>query len=155
MKRIIFLNTRNIVFTLAILLVGCVSRKPILLNNTCFVQTPDYCTGMASIDSIYYLKSQRSISSRYLVNGTDSLAKLIEYPTLAFRAGLEGFVQIATILDDSGRVSLNRILSSDAEIFNSTCIEGTRKARFTKQFAPIDTSEVVVFAVSFHIKEIK
>ncbi len=59
------------------------------------------------------------------------LEKLIEYPEIARRSGLEGNVSVSALIGKDGRVDSVVVLKSDYDIFKEAAINAMRKAKFT------------------------
>ncbi len=59
------------------------------------------------------------------------LEKLIQYPQVARRSGLEGSVTVDALIGTDGRVEKVHVLQSDYDLFKEAAVAAMMKARFT------------------------
>ncbi len=59
------------------------------------------------------------------------LEKLIQYPEVARRSGLEGNVTVDALIGTDGRVEKVNVLKSDYDLFKDAAVQAMMKARFT------------------------
>ncbi len=60
-----------------------------------------------------------------------SLQKLVVYPDLARRAGVEGKVLVRVLVDKTGKVKKTRVDYSDNELLNDAAVKAVSQAVFT------------------------
>ncbi len=61
----------------------------------------------------------------------EPLEKLIQYPEVARRSGLEGNVTVSALIGKDGRVDSVVVLKSDYDLFKEAAITAMKKAKFT------------------------
>lgn len=86
--------------------------------------------GKIIVDSIYVIGSNASEKIVFPADGIRLIENRFRYPELARRAGLEGKVKIEFRINKSGEVVYSKILHSDAEIFNVSCLDGLQRIKF-------------------------
>jgi protein TonB len=59
------------------------------------------------------------------------IEKLIQYPEVARRSGLEGTVTVQALINTDGSVAKVEVLKSDYDLFKDAAIEAMKKAKFT------------------------
>jgi protein TonB len=61
----------------------------------------------------------------------EPLEKLIQYPEVARRSGLEGTVTVSALIGKDGRVDSVVVLKSDYDLFKEAAISAMKRAKFT------------------------
>ncbi|MDP4199872.1 MAG: energy transducer TonB [Bacteroidota bacterium] len=115
--------------TCALLLIAGILHAFGLFSDSAYGQRADTATGILKADTAVFEPSSKRFDGEEPVAITP-IERLIVYPDVAKRSGLEGRVVVQALIAKDGHVEKVQVLRSDYDVFRHPAVDALMKAKF-------------------------